>query len=124
AMLAKKCSMLCSSTAAVTNPINSPLGPTTLRAIWTTQVLVARLRIGPLTKELNCGLDLSAMKKSRSATLIGGIGQDREKLNSLPSALNSEKVPTWGKPTILSLSVKWTSCPDNFRSKSSLDEIP
>ena len=38
------------------------------------------------------------MKKSRSATSIGGIGHEREKLNSLPLALNSVKVPTWGKP--------------------------
>src|SRR5580704_9278506 len=122
-MLAKNRSMVCSSMAAVARPKNSPFGPETLRAIWTTQVPVARLGIGLLTKEVSRGSDLSAMKKSRSATLIGGIGHEREKLNSFPSALNSEKVPTCGKPTILSLRSKWTSYPDHFCSKSSLDLI-
>ena len=54
------------------------------------QARSVRFCAGRLTNDVSFGSDLSAKKNSRSATLMSGTGQKREKLRRRPSAFTTE----------------------------------
>ena len=76
--------------APKTRPRKSPFAAVTVRARNSVQVPLVRLCPGRLINDASRGSDLSALKNSRSATLMSGTGQEREKLMSRPSAFMSE----------------------------------
>src|SRR5450759_3112811 len=96
----KCCSSCCASITPFTTPKNLPSGPVNLRTTGKTQVPVTGLRIGLHTKEIRGGSDLNNSEGSSSGIFTLGIGQEREKLISLPLASVSTMASIYGNALI------------------------